>query len=1070
MKQQDNISEQDYTSAVASTDTNELVSLSREQLQMLQQINNKTPLNGKNSGQNKGGKSEIGQTVDGISGEFQNMNQVIADAGKEIRQKFIAGSFTKGESQSGKSVQARNMEVSSGVASVATGIGISSGIGAIANSALGFVGGTLVGAAAGAYVQAGTEEAKIKSDYDKYFLNNSSKFINMGNSTSKLSLTGFDFRDSMNLGGQVYRMSPQLLVGSDELQQLTMQYTESGLLYGVNNVDTTVERIKNLTNAAKKIATVLNVTLEEGTEFMSQMKQLGITDVSKYTSLASSSNLAGSYLGVDGSTVTSQTIQNTASLVSGTGISASNVLTTSATNNVVGGLIYTSLYNNSDRTANQELAYNYANNIGVQNIGAEMTQLTNSTLSTDFSKTMLASLYKYNSSTGEMEYNPDALNSLTGLDTNGIGQLASKNLQDASSQNPSATLTFMSSATDRSYNDMTGVEQLGFIQKLVSALSSSSGGALSTQEILKNYFGMNDSQAALYSMMVGVDTDSLLAAQNVTSIQDSYAARRSSMYGGIGRVMSSFGSALWQGIASPFVAVSDGLTYAGNSIGEGFDQIWFGKQASGSSLVTATDWINEDLGEKTTSAKKINSSLQSVKEAYDQLSTKQQDLLTSSGININDWNSAFTTDTMKESNAGVLSSYLDSDLAEITDSSSLSALKDMSNTFYTMSDGDKSALSMTSIVYNMRDGYKNLSGLYGLSDDQAKMLYNYAINNDTSLYDAASALADYSYTNQDFLASATQSSINAKNVLADTVKAATVQNDRADSGKSDFLLTAFGSDEDKKARAYKYFLESASNYMSGNKEDLNYRIDNDGNLVSINSTFGPLGEYLSATDANAEVKSVEAYSGKWVNYSELSDYNITDNDVLKLISSGSNQILSEDSQANAEKVMKEWREYQADPDSYATDATFSIVHNLVENNKTASVKNSAGETITATIGDLLAGYSQTSNSVTDSDLSSAGWTVDLIKQGIAKAQMESSTVSQDVSSYVSQNIGTAAYDDPVQAQIMEDTHNIAENVRRLADKQGGGAASTSTSGDTAGTTDSLYEDALGLTSSVGSYL
>ena len=45
MKQQDNISEQDYTSAVASTDTNELVSLSREQLQMLHQINNKTPLN-----------------------------------------------------------------------------------------------------------------------------------------------------------------------------------------------------------------------------------------------------------------------------------------------------------------------------------------------------------------------------------------------------------------------------------------------------------------------------------------------------------------------------------------------------------------------------------------------------------------------------------------------------------------------------------------------------------------------------------------------------------------------------------------------------------------------------------------------------------------------------------------------------------------------------------------------------------------------------------------------------------------------------------------------------------------
>lgn len=1005
--------------------SDELVELTREQLGILQQINTKTQVGsvGSNS------RSIYGLINKDLNDSFQSFTNTTKEIKESVQRQFQKFGGSSDRFNSGRSDQARDFEKSAGIG--AAGVSAVNQIGStLASSAFGLVGGAAWGATLGLYFQEAGRQAQIKSDYDRYFLNSSPNFINMANSNSTYSLTGINYADAMKMGRGIYSAAPGLRVGQEQLQNLTMQFTEGGLLYGSENVDQAVQKIKDLVGTAKKIAMLANTTLEEGGEFMQQMRKLGMTDMSQYSQIISTSNLAAGFLGTNVSNLTNSVIQSTAQMVSGTGTSGGQVAGSISNNNFIGGLLYNSLYHKENRTQEQDMAYNYINNIGVENVGAELTNMTSSIFQNNFTSTMLASVYKYNEKSGKLEYNPDALSELTGKNINQIGNMASENLKAAGGDNASAVLSFLNTSSDRAFSDMTQYQRMEFLQTMVKQVSEASGGQLSNSEILKSYVGLNDQQAALYSTYLGVDSSSFMSADAIAEVQSAYAARRAAKYGGMGQSWDSFWTSMGQMVSAPVVGISDAFTSISNSFSEGFNRWYYGPQLSGSDLITQTDFFNRDAQGKRDFLSEKEDSYQTLLSNFYELDSDKQNAIKEFGFDAEKFGSLIDETQSGAIGEGVASlSGINYDMVSAFDD--LEQVQNIARAYNGSSQKDKNAIALYADPANGEASLWNLGitydsyaesvsmGLYGnsslsqlgLTVEDLKYVREYAKKNNMSIENALEDISTGYRDNSALIVGMKNTSSQMRDLWDDSLKYA--------------RNIAFQVNDQSGLTAIDDIADITSNWADKDVFDLsnglsiqdrfnapNIYYDDSGNIKG----FQYQGRaYGSLADSNGLAYSKKQYSDFIAEYGEGKALEYFNQNFIS-------PYAKDNLDASSQYLMDTWQDYLDNPEKFEGDADLRTAKVMADNNLRIKYDiNGDGTEEDLAYADVLN--------------RNLGLSDEMTKQILSNVKETNVTVAKDVANLQDMAaLASAQGNDPLKAKISQDIGGIRSDVRAIAQK------------------------------------
>jgi len=734
----------------------ELVSLSREQLNIMQQLNVKS---------NPGGISRIGSGQgiaeysdiprDETEGLFSRLSKQASEMGKDLKEKM-----SRAQQVSPEATSYRSMDKSSSGASTIMSVVGNLGANALGAASKSLLGMTVIPAAIGAYVGYGVNQFGNVNDIAKYSQRFSTNYIDFTESNNNRGSSGFSVRESYEVGRGIYNLAPKMRMSVDTMKDLTMQYSESGLLRNASDTSSVISKIEELTTQAKQMGILLNEMNENGKVVaqMAQLYKMGV-GTSNSTTIAARTNLASGFLGVNASTLMDATVQNTANIVSGTGISATSVAGDISSANLVGGMMYSQLDKSGTMTYAQRQAYNYMNNIGKENVGTEITQLTQGILSSSFTAPFLASIYKYDASSGQMVIDPSAFSQVSSMSSlTQMGQLGSSNLQAAGVTNPSAVTEFMSTAGTRAMNDLGTVDRISLIKSLVQKIKNQSGGRLSDIQILQSYFGFSSEQAALMSTYLSIDTNTLVSAQAVTNTQESMSETRAALYGGLGGSVSSFFGSIGQGIASPFVAIGSGLSSLGSDIGKIGETIWYGDQMYANDFVTNTDFFNVDQDEKTKRIKAWNEQTANTKSLYDNLSSKQKAAIKGLGFSHIGEDFVNADEVEYDKYGKIKISSMNFDVLEDGYSS-----KDIENMIKLKNLGITSSKEITQLLY---EGEK-----FGLSDDSYEDMVKWIRNPDVDTVKVMKYLND---ADTETLQSIYKEKTNIEDQQADLVKKAIV--------------------------------------------------------------------------------------------------------------------------------------------------------------------------------------------------------------------------------------------------------------------------------------------------------
>lgn len=727
-----------YSASFLNSDqaANELVSLQREQLGVLQQINIKSS--------SSGIMDSLIDRKTGLVGTFDGPEEELLRSVKEKAERSTDGFLKKITTPTFNSVEFQQNQGMiagqsffrpiAGIATTAMSIG-----GNLLGSAIpgigGFVAGPALGALAAAYGANGLKQAEIKSVYDQYMLNYSSGFIDFTESNNMRSGQGFSVAESMKMGQSIYNMAPSLRLSQDQMQNLTMQFAESGMLRSSSSVQDTSNKIKDLSRQAKEISVMLNQTVESAAEFMSQMNKIGLAS-GDYTGVASGIKLSSGLFGVDTGTLASATVNNIATLVSGTGISGINAANNTTLNTMMGGMIYSqySKANPNTMTYDQSTAYNYMNNIGRENVGAEISSIQNAILNSQFAAPFIAANYKYNSQTGQMEHVGGV--NLSGMNLSEIGRIGSQNLSAGGQQNASAVTQFMDTAGQRATNDFSSTQQISMIRDIVNGLIQQSGGKLTATQALTSTFGLSQQQASMYSQYLNVSDESFQAATGLMSAEKVAAQLRGEGYGGIKGYLGSGWQAFKQGAGAPFVAVSNGFGMAGDYINKAYDEALYGDYVTTSEMITNTDYYNLSSKGKLSRLGDYQRASSEAFSAYQNLDKNSKGLI----------NSIFTGSQSKDINESSLNLFNSN--ASLSKSGFFS--NDSINSLY----GKDFSLSKASAIeaysrFLKTEGEKGKlttdeRDLYGVTEAYSgeidKIIYQYAKENGTDLAEASKAV------------------------------------------------------------------------------------------------------------------------------------------------------------------------------------------------------------------------------------------------------------------------------------------------------------------------------------------
>ena len=230
-----------------------------------------------------------------------------------------------GANQSKMSNEAREMQAANigaklssgalGAASIMAGTAGSS-LGSLAGQTLfggmfgGLAGSLLFGAAGGALVggavDIAADQVKQNYAYDRYLLQNSSKFINVFESNNDRNVGGFNRKERWDMSNWLRHFNTEKSITDDDTMTLLKGFTEGDLLREVSNVDQFKEKMSQLTDSIKSMALSLNETYENVAQMMADLKKKGI-DQRDYKNIAATSKVIGGLTGQDSSEVMENT-------------------------------------------------------------------------------------------------------------------------------------------------------------------------------------------------------------------------------------------------------------------------------------------------------------------------------------------------------------------------------------------------------------------------------------------------------------------------------------------------------------------------------------------------------------------------------------------------------------------------------------------------------------------------------------------------------------------------------------------------------------------------------------------
>lgn len=479
-----------------------------------------------------------------------------------------------------------------------------SGAGTITNAGLslgaygafGLVGGTLVGAAAsplvGAFFNNALEQSQIQNAYTKYMQRESYRFINPRESNNNRGHMGFSLGESQQAANFLRTVNTDLRVSDNEMMNLLSQYTESGMLRDVQNMEEFQSKIKSLTKNVKTGALMLNETYESISSLMSEMKKLGINEGS-YTNLMSVGKIIGSDLGKSGSEITRWLTSTAGGMTQGTGLDNLQYATRLADTVTYANFMYEDLKNKDTLDPKQAAAKNFVNNNGgVQGVSAMVNQIQDSLLYEYNS--IAAGFYDYDSSSDTWNFNRSKYNSMVSgaksgkyrlEDLHALGQnnllqygdLAIKDWQD----------------NFRIYvgNEMDQLQITDFTHALSSAYSVATGANPNDLDMGLSLMlpGLSADQRALYSSYMGTvasQGNGLLLQQKTLSafqnIESEMAANQRTIFGDI-----KYG---WEGLKQNVGAIGADVSNTFSTGYQNFNDWLYGKQYTDLKFNTNTDW------------------------------------------------------------------------------------------------------------------------------------------------------------------------------------------------------------------------------------------------------------------------------------------------------------------------------------------------------------------------------------------------------------------------------------------------------------------------------------------------
>ena len=1029
-----------YSASFLDSDqaANELVSLQREQLNVLQQINVKTTgFSGKGDP-----LIEADYSIGSLSGPeeslIRNVRTKAEDAGRGFMAKFLSTPTLNTPEMQQSAAMETGQGIFRGITSTSgrlLGAGIS-----IAGNFLpgGQIWGPLLGAGVSAFYANGAKQAEIKSVYDQYFLNYSPGFIDFTESNNTRTGTGLTATESMRLGRSIYSMAPSLRLSQDQLQSLTMQFSESGMLRDSSNIQDTSNKIRELSRQAKEISTLLNTTVESAAEFMSQMNKIGLVS-GDYSNVAASIKLSSGLYGVSSETMSSVTANNLATLISGTGISGASAAQSVSLNTLTGGMMYSN-YGKADvssMTFDQRTAYNYMNNIGRENVGAELSSIQSQILNSSYVSPFIASMYTYNPETGQMEYAPGT--DISGMNLNQIGRMGSTNLSSAGQQNPSAVTQFMDTSGQRVMNDLNSVQQISLIRDIVNGMIEQSGGQLTATQVLTSTFGLSQQQASLYSNYLNISDRDFYALNSLSSVEASSASIRGDNYGGVKGLFQAGWEGIKQGAGRPFTYVSDLWGVASDTLNRWADNALYGSYVTSSEMVTQTDFYNQTSSGKLD---QIAGFQQAASNAYD----SYQKLDESSKAFINKIMTGDEATAIEESDLNAFSEN-----AGVTEAGFLTreSFNRTAGRGYSVKDAE-AIQAYARVLAGEGEGVDSFfdlmnTGKYGFTGEEysriKEMRSRFGSNEEFDEYvrnaDESGALDTLSQINQSFAEQAA--------VMEDTYQKMETTNAMLFQQKElngDFNLAKgialFGGGFLAGNLIYGKASETAQSMMNeiGGKsyvelkkmvesgEDQYVRYDENGNIEKIGkSAFDHIAEFFGAEDQFTKVSAEELAAEYTAQAGEIAE------------------------ERNAEltnTMMETWTSYQnataegKESDEFTKNQSFQIFKSLMESGATDEES-----------GVLVSDLADTSKSAEDLGFGSE----DDRQKALQRAVAQSTTLSENIGDIMTEAAAQQAVENPLLGKVSKDVAASREYLRVIADEVSGGTSHN----DTVEAADSAYD-------------
>lgn len=995
----------------------ELVSLTREQLQILQQLNLKVDadkLNSSSSDMDSYSSTEVESLL-------KSLQQYTKDSATNLYNKTLANPQLSTSENKTMDALNRSQAVTQAIVPLAE----AGGNLLLGMTGVGLVGSIAGGAIIGAYLSGASKESKKRDQYFQYAMKYSSNFIDMTESDNRRGLSGLSVDSAADFAEKAYKLTPKLKISDDQMQQLVMTLTENGTLRSADDVDSAIAMVERYGKTAIKMMTLLNTTIEYGAQLFAQFDKLGISD-SSISLTAAQSNLASAFLGVDSQTLMQSTLNATASMTSGTGIQAQQISSSISQNNLVGGMMFSSLdkADEENMTYEQRQTLTYINNIGRENVGAEITQLSQNILQSDFSAPFLASMYKFNEESGQLEYDKSATNIMDEKSLSEIGAIATSNLQEAGITDPSAVTEFMNTAGDRVTNDLSSLSQVQIIRQIVEAISKQSEGRLSETQILKDYFGMDTEQAALMDTYLGIDQNNLNSVLAISTIQDTYATTRAENPGGIFGNIRSAWTSLKQSVYAPFLAISSGIEKFGTNLSQSIDALLWGDNYYAADYITQTDFWNIDEEDKISRAEAWN---QIAKNASDTLNSLSDDayLQIASAMGEGDEEKGsemlgevtsalsegfFDIDNIKETNYGLISSESfnwgaisdasqlnGSTIDEIRDTADLirkgkfNNLEDVEDTEYQLEMMARDGVVTKSDQYSMQvSDWAKESGYEDLSfDEKVDKFIDSALEQEAALDEFEIA----------------QGNLDA--VFSDLEKVGDRKMDYYEDNELDEKYGDHLSDTYKTAKDLFEEYESRFGLEDGTGISVVYKTDDEGNI--------DMNEGISFVDSGLDLETMykDADEG-WKITNGRSEAMQFKYEYMSGIIDDVSIEAAEDLADKYKKYMRLDEETKQDSE-YTTDKDLMRMKTLAEAGITDS-KTGVG------LGDLLENKND-AQMLTDEERLAA----------IARLDTKTSTVSENIlGDVMDQQIASAATEDPTQYKIMQDVQASREYLKVIA--------------------------------------